>query len=221
MNGDPASLYLDLMKRVLTRELFLDEEVAPIGEPGGVEGLALRPLLALAKRRGWEIAAPTRRDAEARALGRDWPARADTMIGLRRLDNLELCIRTVISENVPGDLVECGVWRGGASIFMRAALAALGDDERQVWLADSFRGLPPPNATDYPADEGLDLSRFDVLAVGADALYGRVSPGGFVIVDDYQIDACRKAVSDHRARTGDDAPIIDIDGWGVYWRKPA
>jgi len=43
----------------------------------------------------------------------EWPAEAETMIGLKRLDNLHACIETVISDQIPGDLIETGVWRGG------------------------------------------------------------------------------------------------------------
>jgi O-methyltransferase len=58
---------------------------------------------------------------------------------------LERCIGDVITRDVPGDLIETGVWRGGASIFMRAVLKAHGDRDRVVWVADSFRGLPKPD----------------------------------------------------------------------------
>ena len=47
------------------------------------------------------------------------PPWAMTMIGLRRMENLETCVRRVIEDGVPGDLIETGVWRGGATIFMR------------------------------------------------------------------------------------------------------
>src|SRR5947209_8438538 len=101
----------------------------------------------------------------ARKEGTDWPPRAHTMIGLKRLDNLQFCIESVIKGNIPGDLIETGVWRGGACIFMRAVLKAYGDRTRSVWVADSFAGLPPPNAANYPADEGDLLYTHDVLAV--------------------------------------------------------
>jgi O-methyltransferase len=75
------------------------------------------------------------------------------MIGLRRLDNIQFCIEQVLREGVPGDLIETGVWRGGSCIFMRAALKAYKDDTRQVWVADSFEGLPRPDGR-YKQDEG-------------------------------------------------------------------
>ena len=76
------------------------------------------------------------------------------MIGLKRLDNLERCVVRVLTDGVPGELVETGVWRGGATIFMRGVLKAYGVKDRTVWAADSFEGLPRPDASRHPADRG-------------------------------------------------------------------
>ncbi len=80
---------------------------------------------------------------------------AHTMIGMKRMDNIQYCVETVLKENVAGDLIETGVWRGGAAIFMRGLLAAYGINDRVVWVADSFQGVPPPT---HPQDANLDLS---------------------------------------------------------------
>ncbi len=77
--------------------------------------------------------------------GRIWPRYAETMIGLKRLDNIQFCIESVLSNNIQGDLIEVGVWRGGASIFMKAVLAANRAIDRRVFVADSFEGLPKPD----------------------------------------------------------------------------
>jgi hypothetical protein len=134
-----AARYLELLKGCLTRELFLDEEPD-------------------------DGRSPEQRRSD-RAEGRDWPAHAETMVGRSRLDSLQSCVEQVLADGVPGDLFETGVWRGGASILMRAVLEAHGDLDRHVWLADSFQGLPPPDPERYPADAGGDLSGFDQLAV--------------------------------------------------------
>jgi hypothetical protein len=87
------------------------------------------------------------------------------MIGLKRLDNLEFCIEEIIAKGVPGDLIETGAWRGGATIFMRAVLKAYGVTDRCVWVADSLAGLPPPDAGKYPHDAGDRLHEARELAV--------------------------------------------------------
>jgi O-methyltransferase len=82
------------------------------------------------------------------------------------LQNLEDCISTIVREDISGDIIETGVWRGGACIFMVAALRAFGDDSRVVWMADSFQGLPQPSGK-YEADlDGPQFWRFPELAVG-------------------------------------------------------
>ncbi len=91
---------------------------------------------------------------EERATGRWWPASALSMIGEKRMNNIQFCVEQAIRDGVPGDLIETGVWRGGAVIFMRAILKANSVTDRTVWVADSFEGLPRPDGEKYPADAG-------------------------------------------------------------------
>lgn len=262
---DTRSAYLDLLRRNLTR--YGSDELVPVGwDRLGRPLFSTRNLMLVRKRPFNE---------HARKLGLDWPADALTMIGMQRLTSLQRCVESVLTEDVPGDLVECGVWRGGASILMRAVLSAYGDEKRSVWLCDSFEGVPPPDAAHYEADKGINLHRAaGVLAVSEaqvranfehygllddrvrfvpgwfkdtlqdapiesisvlrldgdlyestiqalDALYPRLSSGGYCIIDDYHaIDACRQAVADYRTAHGVTAEIEEIDGTGVLWRKP-
>lgn len=195
------------------------------------------------------------------------------MIGTVRLDHLEWCVRDLLEREVPGDLIETGVWRGGATILMRAVLKAYGELERSIWLADSFRGVPPPDPENYPHDAASDLHECEYLAVSQDevarnfaryglldeqvrflpgwfretlpdapieelallrldgdlyestsvaleALYPKLSPGGYAIVDDYgAIPACRAAVDDYRRKRGVTEPLVAIDWTGAYWRR--
>jgi hypothetical protein len=87
------------------------------------------------------------------------------MIGMARLNNLQACVEDVLSKEIPGDFIETGVWRGGATIFMRAILKVYGVKGRLVWVADSFEGLPKPDADQYPQDENFDFSPYQELAV--------------------------------------------------------
>jgi O-methyltransferase len=100
-----------------------------------------------------------------RVVGGDWPFSGLTMVGLSRLDDLQACIESVVADGVEGDVIEAGAWRGGASILARATLDSLGADERTVFVADSFQGLPAPDPEAFPEDRELDLSRIDFLAV--------------------------------------------------------
>ena len=210
-----AYLYLDLLKRCLTRLLFPDRSVQ-------------YPVM---------VTAPF--SARDRIKGRDWPTEAETMVGLFRLDSLQACVVNALEAQTQGDLVEAGVWRGGASIMMRAILKAFGDGHRRVWLADSFQGLPHPDPLRYPSDCGdrhhqmseylgvtveqvksnfrryellddqvsflpgwfrdslpdapiqqiavlrLDCDMYESTTQVLENLYRKVSDGGFVVVDDY------------------------------------
>lgn len=239
------NLYLDLLEASLTGTLYSDVSEAP-----------------------W---AKNVYDPARRTVGLDWPAQAETMIGTARMRNLRTLTQRALDENIPGDLIETGVWRGGACIYMRGILAAAGDTKRRVFVADSFCGLPPPDEAAYPADAGdphhtfsqlaisraaveanfrryglLDeqviflegwfkdtlptapIDRLAVLRLDGDmygstmdalnALYEKVSPGGFVIVDDYVLKACAAAVGDFRRRQGISAPLHEIDGAAVWWQ---
>lgn len=242
-----AELYLDLMERVLLGVIHEDPPIDPWS--GGIFDPALR------------------------AKGRDWPAKAHTMIGFERLRNVRELMSHALGDRVPGDFVETGAWRGGACIYMRAVLKVFGIVDRRIWVADSFAGLPMPDAQRYPAQDLGDLHHtFKELAVSLEtvqdnfrkydllddqvrflkgwfkdtlpdapidriamlrldgdmyastmdalqALAHKVSPGGFIVVDDFgAVEGCRQAVADYRRDKGIRAPIHDIDGIGAYWR---
>ena len=102
-------------------------------------------------------------EIEDRLEGRDWPAFALTMVGMKRLDNVQECVERVIADEVPGDLIETGVWRGGVCMLMRAVLKAHGVSDRIVFAADSFEGLPMPAPEEFPVDEGCRLYQWDFL----------------------------------------------------------
>jgi hypothetical protein len=91
-----------------------------------------------------------------RVEGRDWPLDGLTMVGLKRLDDLQACVESVLDGGVGGDLIEAGAWRGGASILIRATLDCLGAHDRTLWVADSFQGFPVPEAADVNADRELE-----------------------------------------------------------------
>jgi O-methyltransferase len=107
-------------------------------------------------------------ELQLRVMGADWPFSGLTMVGLERLDDLQGCVESIVADGVEGDVIEAGTWRGGAAILARATLDSLGEDDRTVVLADSFRGLPEPDEGTFPEDVDLDLSRVDFLSAPAD-----------------------------------------------------
>ena len=65
----------------------------------------------------------------------------------------------------------------------------------------------------------LDGDLYESTIDALQPLYPKVSPGGFVIVDDYNLPMCRKAIHDFRNQLGIRDGIIPIDDAGVCWRK--
>lgn len=104
-------------------------------------------------------------DQVTRLNGMYWPRIAHSMIGRLRMDNLQKCMTSVFEDNIEGDFIETGVWRGGSCIFMRGFLKSHGIHDRRVWVADSFEGLPKPDEEKYPEDNGSIYHLNDFLRV--------------------------------------------------------
>ena len=135
--------YLALLKQAITASIYPESSWMVIRkERSGIMGFLKRSILEILSSRNFILVKKLPFDPEVRLNGEDWPMFGYSMIGHRRLDNIEYCIRSAVNSGVEGDFVECGVWRGGASIYARAVLDLLGAKERIVWLADSFEGFP-------------------------------------------------------------------------------
>lgn len=116
-------------------------------EPTPVRGWIVSTVARLLRTRRFHLMKELPATWAERRDGENWPYYAETMMGLTRLNHLQQCVETVIRESIPGDLIETGVWRGGGCILMRGVLAAHGVSDRKVFVADSFKGFPPPEAT--------------------------------------------------------------------------
>jgi len=267
-----VDLYLDVMAKMLTRYGFEGRNVTVKFKGRSYESYLWSLVRSATKDRDIRIVEAGEFDGATREVGRDWPADAETMVGLKRLANVRECLESVIADGVPGDFIETGAWRGGTCIYARAILAAHGVTDRVVWVADSFEGLPAFDGR-FEADAGdqhhtkVDLAisvemveanfrRYDLLddqvkflkgwfsdtlptapieqisvlrldgdmyastMDALDALYDKVSVGGYVIVDDYgAVKGCAKAIHDFRDARGITDEILEIDWAGVYWRK--
>ena len=208
-----------------------------------------------------------------RAVGLDWPLQGVSMAGLRRLDDLQACVDSIVHDGVEGDVIEAGSWRGGATILMRAALDTTGEDsERTVWVADSFQGFPEPetdaadqvrfanylrafeflsvpleevrdNFVRFGVERGvrfvpgffnntlhdltdrrwalvrLDGDTYEATRVALECLYPGLAPGGYLIVDDYAVEECSRAVHEYRDEHGITEPIVEVDWTCVRWRR--
>ena len=277
------SLYLNLLKNSLTDYNNIDNPYANAIPPqfwwkkSGLKNLRNKWIVNILRRSKMFVLKSDNYSLEERRLRRtngvDWPLmQAQTMVGLRRLQNIQELLEDVIEKHIEGDVVETGVWRGGASIFMRAILKVNNINDKIVWLCDSFEGLPKPEPDKYPADSGdkhytydflsvsqktvednfikydlldeqvrfvkgyfedtlwdipaekfcllrLDGDMYSSTIISLEALYPKLSQGGYVVIDDFGLAPCAEAVNDFRKANNINSKIIDVDGSGAYWCK--
>jgi hypothetical protein len=86
-----------------------------------------------------------------------------TMTSPERLYALRAAVRYVVANRIPGAIVECGVWRGGSMMTVANVLREMGDMSRELWLYDTFDGMPPPG----PQDASIEGKRASDLLAGA------------------------------------------------------
>ncbi|NOU47317.1 MAG: macrocin O-methyltransferase [Bacteroidales bacterium] len=160
--------YLNLLKQVLLGLNRIDRPVyKPYNWGWENKGEADSEVTALSNKvaqHGLLLCSKSFENPEYRYQGGDWPIVAETMIGMKRLENIEYCFNQIIENEIPGDLIEAGVWRGGATIFMKALLTANAITNRKLWVADSFEGLPKPNEK-YIEDKFDQHYQYDELSV--------------------------------------------------------
>ena len=105
--------YLDLLKRCLTRDIFIDQEVCDYWWAADAELGDADETWQPSHQRGLRIVRPSRPPG-VEVPPADWLPTAETMIGMALLSNIETLVVRALAEGTPGDLVETGVWRGGA-----------------------------------------------------------------------------------------------------------
>jgi len=77
-----------------------------------------------------------------------------TMTSSERISAFCHAVRYIAKHGIPGDIVECGVWRGGSMMAAALTLQAEQDIFRTLHLFDTFAGMPPPSEIDRAAQSG-------------------------------------------------------------------
>ncbi|MFZ0846077.1 MAG: TylF/MycF/NovP-related O-methyltransferase [Pseudolabrys sp.] len=274
MNQTLVDSYLNLMVKALSFSLW-PEPPHPLLMGNNLRPAARRQFISilagLLQRYNLELVKRVSVSQHQREHGTVHPLYGDTMIGTKRLANIRNCAEIIFRDKIEGDFIETGVWRGGACIFMRAILSAYNVTDRKIFVADSFEGLPPPDAR-FPSDIGdrhhlfktlqvslddvknnfakydllddqviflkgffsetLPTAKIDKLALlrldgdmygstmdALQNLYPKLQSGGFCIVDDFDLPACRAAVNDFRKSKYIVASLVEIDQSSVFWRR--
>ncbi|MFD9750999.1 TylF/MycF/NovP-related O-methyltransferase [[Kitasatospora] papulosa] len=126
--------------------------------PPAVKPVATKPAAAKTP------ALPADYDDEAKDIIR--AVKPYTMTSPERLNAFVLATRHIVRHGIPGDIVECGVWRGGSMQACAKTLLSLGETDRDLYLFDTYEGMTPPTAEDLrrdgrPARELLDAQGKD------------------------------------------------------------
>lgn len=72
--------------------------------------------------------------------------------GLEPVYALFQAVKYIVQNKLPGDMVECGVWRGGSMMLVAMALQFFGDTSRELYLYDTYRGMTEPDPIDVDFD---------------------------------------------------------------------
>ncbi len=270
VTDENAERYLDLIVETVNGSIYgAQQYLRPVDSVSRVRRVAASAASAAGVIAAKTVSVP----ASAYDSGEGWPRDrlnlGYSMIGRARLSNVREAVQAALDDEVPGNLIETGVWKGGTCILMRAVLASRAVTDRVVYVADSFAGLPAADESDDAAelhsDPTLAVSQEDVQAAfakfqllddqvrfikgffadtlptlagtpwavvrldgdmyqstmdGIVNLYPDLSPGGFLIIDDYfTYESCRRAITEYRNLHSIVEEIIPVDNSGAYWRK--
>ncbi|MBY0361670.1 MAG: TylF/MycF family methyltransferase [Phreatobacter sp.] len=89
-----------------------------------------------------------------------------------------------------------------------------------IFLEGWFKDTLPTAPIEKLAILRLDGDMYESTIQTLDALYAKVSPGGFVIIDDYILKPCAQAVDDFRRTHNITAPLQQVDSAAVWWQVP-
>ena len=269
-NREIEQAYIDLLKKALNASVYEQSRWQRTQEKD-IRGHLAKSAFKLLANKGLIVVNPSRYSSHDVAEGKTWTDLGFTMVSEKRLDNVQACVEDVLARDIPGDLVETGVWKGGVTILMRALLKVHCDTNRLVWAADSFEGLPVPKDDQDGEDlsdvqelkislervqdnfrrfnllddrvrflkgwfadtlPGAPIDKISVLRLDGDlysstmdvlqALYHKVSVGGYVIVDDYYSwPGCQRAVQEYLAAHHLEVDIRQVDWTCCYWQVTA
>ncbi len=84
-----------------------------------------------------------------------------TLTSQERLYSLRQSVQYIVRNKIPGDIVECGVWKGGSMMAVARTLIELGAAERNLYLFDTFEGMSEPTESDkqFSGEAAVDLLR--------------------------------------------------------------
>lgn len=129
-----------------------------------------RPIKRLARRLGYDIVKvasdgePPPVDLDPDTLSLYERVRPYTLTSIERVVALRDAVRYLVEAEIDGAFVECGVWKGGSMLVVVDTLLSLGVRDRELYLFDTFSGMPPPTVEDVDA-WGTQVSEYYDAAI--------------------------------------------------------
>jgi O-methyltransferase len=87
--------------------------------------------------------------------------KAFTMTSAHRMHALHEAVKYILAAKIPGDIVECGVWRGGSTMVAAMTLLAENSPTRDLYLYDTFEGMSEPSEKDVTTDGRAARERWE------------------------------------------------------------
>ena len=121
-----------------------------INYPLGLLGLKLVRLSRLKKLQNFSALRVNNSDIERDEIFLELveKVRKYTLVESERSFALYKSVNYILKNNIQGDFVECGVWKGGSCMMIAYMLLKSGTTDRKIWLYDTFEGMPKPGNKD-------------------------------------------------------------------------
>jgi O-methyltransferase len=109
--------------------------------------------LKIVRKNKWRLANTTDIEYDAAFMEIYTKVKPFTLVEIERCYALYQSVQYIVSNNIPGDFVECGVWKGGSAMLMVYVLQQLGISDRKIYLYDTFEGMTKPGDMDGPNEK--------------------------------------------------------------------
>jgi len=254
--------YFDLLKKSITNFLYRDindwaeQMISASGNPSVCQDSS-------ACESEWDIS-----QGASGFDGHSVPEEGHSVMRLGSLTHIQFIVEDVLTQGIPGDLLEAGCYRGGNSVLMRALLEDDDSGQRIVWVADSFQGIPlpisekgkrvdetrnwksrynvsqhfvesvfrrygyldqktkflpgffnetlPSSGISHLAMIHIDVDAYDSTMDVLESMYPKLSVGGYVVIDDFHLNAVRTAITEYRSKHKIVEPILPVPSDYVF-----
>jgi hypothetical protein len=110
--------------------------------------MIIKSLNALFRKFGYKLLKDNEKEEYAEFYDLYLRCKPYTMTSIDRMFALYKGVEYIVKNNIPGDFVECGVWKGGSSMLIALTLLKFGVTDREIWMYDTYEGMSEPGEND-------------------------------------------------------------------------